>query len=357
VKVSKDYNLKALFPEVAQEWHPTENGDLKPEDVTPYTRRKVWWLCANQHKWEASIGSRTRGTNCPFCYGRYASKEYNLQVINPELAKQWHPTKNGKLTPDQVTPGSDKKVWWICQNGHEWDAVICYRNKSTGCPVCALKKTRQKKRGSVSLKEARPDIADQWHPTKNGELTPEHVSYGSKQKVWWKCEEGHSWKAAVKKRTNGTGCPFCAGHKVSKANNLQAVYPKIAQQWHPTKNGNLTPRKVTPGSKKKVWWKCEKGHEWEAGILNRSHGNGCPYCSRKKASKDYNLTTENPALANQWHPDKNGDLTPDQVTPFSTKRVWWKCDNGHEWATKVGHRNRGRGCPQCYKLRIKANKN
>jgi hypothetical protein len=49
-----------------------------------------------------------------------------LSIIHPQLAAEWHPTKNGGLTPEQVAAGSAKKAWWKCSNGsdHEWPASI-----------------------------------------------------------------------------------------------------------------------------------------------------------------------------------------------------------------------------------------
>lgn len=348
MKPSEEYNLKILYPELASEWHPLKNGDLSPDKVAPFSSKKVWWRCGYGHEWQANIGSRARGYGCPYCYGRYPTEDYNLRVIKPGLASQWHPTRNNDLTPDKVAPHSSKRVWWMCEEGHEWPSPICDRHKH-GCPVCALQENRGKKRAVTTLLDAHPALAEQWHPRKNGDFKPSDVSPGSKRKVWWICGEGHAWKTTVKKRVKGSGCPYCTGHKPSKENNLQAVLPEIAKQWHPTKNGKLTPRKVTPGSKKKVWWMCEKRHEWEAAILNRKYGNKCPYCVGKRASKEYNLAVLHPEIAKQWHPDKNGTLTPEQVTPSSNLKVWWKCENGHEWFTKVGNRSKmgGRGCPYC----------
>jgi hypothetical protein len=65
-----------------------------------------------------------------------ASKNYNLQIVNPTLSKQWHPTANGRLTTQDVTPYSNKKAWWVCEKGHEWQAVIEDRTRGTGCPYC-----------------------------------------------------------------------------------------------------------------------------------------------------------------------------------------------------------------------------
>lgn len=131
---------------------------------------------------------------------------------------------------------------------------------------------------------------------------------------------------------------------------LSEANPKLAGEWHPTKNGSLTPSDVAPGSEKKVWWRCAKGHEWETMVNSRSKGSGCPYCSGTKVLDGINdLATLNPTLAAEWHPTKNGTLTPSNVTPGNHKKVWWRCDKGHEWETTVNHRSRGCGCPYCYK--------
>jgi uncharacterized protein YndB with AHSA1/START domain len=128
-------------------------------------------------------------------------------------------------------------------------------------------------------------------------------------------------------------------------NNLSDNNPELAKQWHPTKNGELTPRDVSIGSNKKVWWKCSKGddHEWEAMVIKRSRGNGCPFCSNHKVAKSNSLAVKNPKLAKEWHPSKNGDLTPFDVTPGSGKKVWWKClkNDHHVWEAFINNRNKG----------------
>jgi uncharacterized protein YndB with AHSA1/START domain len=125
-------------------------------------------------------------------------------------------------------------------------------------------------------------LAAQWHPTKNGSLTPEQVVAGSAKKAWWKCPNGpdHEWQASIESRVRGGGCPFCAGQGVSFTNSLANISPEITKQWHPTKNGSLTPEQVAAGSAKKAWWKCPNGpdHEWQASIESRVRGKGCPFC-------------------------------------------------------------------------------
>jgi hypothetical protein len=138
-------------------------------------------------------------------------------------------------------------------------------------------------------------LAKEWHPTKNDNLTPKEVTIGSIKKIWWQCSKGHEWETTVNSRQHGHGCPYCSGRKVNDENCLKTVNPTLAKEWHLTKNGNLTPKEVTAGSGKKVWWKCSRGHVWEACVYNRSKGNNCPFCSGHKFSNC--LQKINPTLA------------------------------------------------------------
>jgi len=271
-------SLKTVNPSLARQWHPTKNDGLTPKDVTPYSGKKVWWRCKKGHKWQARIYSRSYGAKCPYCSGKVVYKDTCLWTINPSLGREWHPTKNGKLTPKDVTPFSHRKIWWRCKKGHVWEATIHNRSNGKGCPYCS---------GHIVCKDnclssINPSLAKQWHLTRNGKLTPKDVTAGANRKVWWRCKKGHEWQAVIRDRNRGTGCPYCCNQKVCDDNCLQTVNPTLAREWHPTLNGKLTPRDVTRGSTKKVWWICNKGHEWMAVIGNRRRGDSCPYCRLKR---------------------------------------------------------------------------
>jgi len=123
------------------------------------------------------------------------------------------------------------------------------------------------------------------------------------------------------------------------------LYPALAAQWHPSRNGDLSPAHLLPRSGQPVWWRCGQGHEWAAPPDRRVGGVGCPYCAGKRPTPDRNL-------AAQWHPTRNGTLRPDDVTPRAGTRVWWHCEHGHEWQARLSSRTRGAtGCPQCARLR------
>jgi len=271
-----------------------------------------------------------------------------------ELLVQWDKEKNGDLTPRNIARASNKQIWWTCALGHSWQATVFSRTgKSTGCPYCAGKRLDP---SANTLASEHPELAKEWHPTKNFDLTPYDVSPGTHRKVWWRCNKGHEWQADVKSRSSGTGCPFCANKKVIIGeNDLGTTHPEIAAQWHPKKNGTLTPQSVVYGNYRKVWWLCEKGHEWQAAIITRTWGgNGCPVCTGKKVLPGQNdLASQKPKIAAQWHPTKNESLTPQNVTLYSNRRVWWICEKGHEYRTTVGSRSiRDSNCPYCKNVKV-----
>jgi len=132
----------------------------------------------------------------------------------------------------------------------------------------------------ISLAISNPELSRQWHPTLNGELTPDDVTKGSNKKRWWLCGNGHEWEARVYSRNKGSGCPYCAGFYAHSGNSLKTIYPFLSKQWHPTKNGDRNPDNVTSKSDIKAWWLCEKGHpSYESKVYNRALGKGCPVCS------------------------------------------------------------------------------
>lgn len=290
------YNLQALYPKLATEWHPSKNGELTPKAVTPGCGKKAWWKCpkGDDHVWEAVILSRTRNNcGCPYCSGRFADKNNNLGKANPEILKEWHPTKNGNRKPSDYTPRSGVVVWWKCPKGddHEWQSTIANRARSNGCPVCAGRRVVK----TNCLATLKPELAKEWHPAKNKDLTPYDVVLGSNRKVWWKCPKGddHEWETAVVDRSSGSICPVCANRKIVKSNCVATLRPDLAKDWHPTKNGKRTPYNTHPGSSFKVWWKCKHGHEWKAALEKRgSLKQGCPKCCKKTTLPELRIFSE-----------------------------------------------------------------
>ncbi len=354
MKALKGFNdLETKYPNVAKQWHPIKNGYLTPSDVIGGSGKKVWWICSKGHEYEQVIEKRVKHPDsCPICSGQRVLKGYNdLENLYPNIAKEWHLTKNGDLVPSQISKGSNKKHWWLCHKcGYEWQARVADRTRdNTGCPACANKVLFK---GYNDLATRFPEIAKEWHPTKNNNLTPSDVVSGSGKKVWWLCSKGHEYQQSVLQKTSiRQGCPICANQKILIGyNDLAPTHPEIAKEWHPTKNGNLTPSDVIAGSKRKIWWICSKGHEYEQSLDKRTQRDfSCPYCSGHKALKGFNnFETVYPNIAKEWHPTKNENLTPNDITAGRFKSVWWLCPKcGHEWQSSPNNRKKGIGCPCC----------
>ena len=356
-RIAPEDSLAGKRPELAAEWHPTKNGNRTPEQEALTGKEKRWWRCQHGHEWQRKTHYRVRySSQCPECRLRDSS----LAVKQPDLAKQWHPTKNGGLTPDRVAAGSNAKAWWLCEHGHAWHGLI--RNRVTsgsGCPVCAKAK---RGRRLPPLSEYSPELAAQWHPTRNGSLSPDNVSAGSTRKVWWVCpvDGAHVWAATINNRARkGAGCPQCANLKPDDTRSLAALKPEVAAFWHAEKNAPVTPHDVTVGSARRFWWRCPKdeSHEWDASVTSLTtprRGSVCPFCSGWRVSSTNNLAVAHPEIAQEWHPTKNGELTAAQVTRASGKRVWWQCkaNADHEWEAMVKNRTvLHSGCPHCERER------
>lgn len=269
---------------------------------------------------------------------------------SPHIAAQFHPTQNEGLSLDTLTHGSAKKIWWLGDCNHEWQAVVSNRTgkNSTGCPYCVGGFVLS---GFNDLATTHPGLSLQWDYGKNHPLLPTQVTAGNHNKVHWIGQCRHEWSADLASRAlNNRGCPFCAGQKVlSGFNDLATEYPKITQEWHPTKN-ELSPSEISAKSNRKVWWLGGCGHEWDAVINKRTDSaRGCPFCSGNKVLVGFNdLATTHPDIAQELVPDLNGGITGTQISIGYKKMLTWRCRQGH--LHKVNPYEKSRyavGCPIC----------
>jgi hypothetical protein len=176
--------------------------------------------------------------------------------------------------------------------------------------------------------------------------------YGDKLK--WQClKEGcqeifeYCWGGI----SQNQGCPFCAGKQVGLSNCLATKKPELAKEWHPIKNGDLTPYDVTCGSDKMIWWVCPVNpkHVWETKVVSRCRCKiGCVYCTKQATNPEYNLYLINPDLCEEWDYEKN-IKHPSEYYPASGQKVWWLCSKcKNSWKAAIFSRtNNGNGCSHC----------
>lgn len=205
-------DLATVYPHLVVEWHPTENGEVLPEEISANTMKKYWWKCKKcSQSWDAPPSNRGgRGTGCPYCSGKNLKAGVNdLLTVNPQVGSEWHPTKNGSITAQDVTAGSPQAFWWQCIAGHEWFARVNDRvGKKSGCIECYRAGLAT---GTVSFVETYPHLLEEWDYVKNSRQ-PETMSEFANRKAWWICKvnPSHSWETTVANRTSKkSGCPVC----------------------------------------------------------------------------------------------------------------------------------------------------
>ena len=253
-------DLATTNPELAAQadgWDPTT--------ITFGSSKKLAWRCKLGHQWVAAVSDRSISENgCPICSGRTVWTGLNdIATTHPELAAQadgWDPTI--------VKAGSNRKVQWRCDLGHQWVVSLNARSSgNTGCPICCGLRVLA---GFNDISTTHPELAaqaDGWDPTT--------INAGSNKNLSWRCDLGHQWVASPNNRLR-TGCPFCAGRRVLAGfNDISTTHPELAAQadgWDPTT--------INAGSGKRLNWRCELGHQWTAPPNNRSYmGSGCPSCA------------------------------------------------------------------------------
>ena len=478
-KILTGYNdLNTVNPTLAKEW--SKLNQIRSNQVTANSGKKVYWVCKNGHEWQAVIANRNKGKGCPYCKNKLVSDTNNLKFMYPALSKQWDFSKNIN-GPELITSGSNKKVWWTCEYGHSFNSSVVNRVKGRGCPKCAselktsfpeqsiyyyvkklfpdsknrfivgkkeidvyipetktgieydgiyyhssldskkkerLKDSYFKKIGIriIRVKESninkvllntikfdfrnRKDFEEaikilisklskkiinididqdydfilaqyktqikvnkltdaklikEWNNEKNNNLKPEFFDKNSNKKVWWKCEFGHEWLSTVANRSQGLKCPVCSNQKVLTGfNDLATTNPELLKEWDYRKNKE-NPRNIIGNKDLKVWWKCEKGHTFDATIYKRKNGQKCPYCSGRKVISGVNdITITNPKLASEWNYEKNKE-SPKNFKSGSNKKVWWKCNYcSYEFQAVINNRHRQNSkCPSCKNKQVK----
>ena|GEM_PF-573952 len=336
-------------PETAKYWHPILNGDLTPKDVTAGSKRKVWWFCDKGHPYRARIYNKTCNKSlCPICSGHEVLAGYNdLETLCPDAAKYWDYEENGNITPKTVTSKSNKTAHWKCDKGHRYHMKIYLKTKGIGCPVC---RNYQLEPGVNDLLTLYPKIVKELHPYKNGNIKLEEIIAYTNARFWFVCTQKHEFLTNLCSRTaKGTGCSKCSGK--NRIDNLAKRWPKVAANWHPSRNNGLIPDDFAPYSEEKVWWKNPCGHEYRMKIYEKARfGPDCAVCDHRQVAPGLNdLASQYPEIAAELHSDKNGSLTAQELPCRFYKKAWWLCSEcKHEYQMIVRKRTQdGAGCPKC----------
>ena len=349
-------SLSRFVPEAETYWDYEANSPLVPSNFTPHSNKTVSWRCSasEDHKWKARINDFEKTRKCPFCDRTRPSSTYNLETSHPDIAAEWHPTKNS-LSPSELTPSSNLKAWWRCQSDptHEWATRVGNRTTlGNGCPICSGRKASPK----TSFAAVHPHLLNSWDFSKNS-ISPHEVRPKSNKIVHWVCPDypHHQWQQQIYIRLK-FGCPYCVGRKTHKLDAVASVAPELLKEFvrfSSAEDRNKTLNDVSPGSGYLVRWRCSVcGDEYSQPIKSRIKKSGCKKCNGTKGSKS--LGARRPDLALQWHPSRNGLELKEIFNLNEPIMAWWVCKQGHEWQESLKARWRGKkSCPICEENKLK----
>ena len=186
-----------------------------------------------------------------------------------------------------------------------------------------------------------PLLSKLWDETRNGAAAS--VLVRSFRPAWWRCDNGHSFQRSPRSMLSDSACPEC--RRGPSAKSLAQARPSLVPLWNVEKNGALTPATVDVTHTGRAWWRCPQGHDFERAPLLMVRDSSCPVCAVAARS----LALVSPAVAAEWHPERNGAITPSQVDADHIMYAWWCCPNGHDYQATVRSRVRGSGkCPTCF---------
>lgn len=424
-------DLLTVYPEIEKEWDYEKNYPLTPQDVFPKAGIKVYWKCEKGHSYDRTIVSKTqKSKDCPYCTGkRVLEGVTDLFSIYPKLKKDWDFEKN-EIDPTTLLPMSSLKVFWKCKEGHSYDMRIVERTyKGRGCPFCS---NRRVLKGFNALATTHPDIAKEWHPIKNLPMTANDLTYGSEKKVYWLCENGHTFKQSPNERTsvNARTCPECSkGSGTSYAEKFiyicmkelftdtvsrvkldgveyDVYIPSLnfgieydGHRYH-TKIKDALKDEVAKETgillfrvKEVVKTKLDKvkinGHIIEytpipGGLRNRknliciveklvqfietAYNLECDFKVPDDIhnmvldevlnyKKEVSIAVKFPHLLQYWDYEKNSPIVPERVAAFSNIPYWWRCEKGHSVMTSPNSKTKAKFCPVCINKQVLAGYN
>tara|TARA_B100000965_G_C19524832_1_gene728285 strand:+ start:36 stop:1247 length:1212 start_codon:yes stop_codon:yes gene_type:complete len=293
-RASPDYNFALSHPELLDEWDYSKNHK-KPEEYTPSSGQKVWWICrVCTHNWESKIDNRVKPRGCPNCDGKkpHSDGHNSLASLRPELVLDWNDVRE----PEEFRIGSHYRAKWKCHKcEHQWYTSISKRAElGRRCLSCTGQQAHSS--GIDSVKTKHPELMDEW----NDDRDPMKFLPGSSVMIEWKCRNcSHEWPMSIKNRTpgnqGGRGCTYCngPGGKSSRVvhsdgrNSMSRKFPRLAKELHPTMNDEIQPDSIIGGTNKKLWWICNSISKDPCGYIWLATGNkrvpplerGCPRCA------------------------------------------------------------------------------
>lgn len=215
-------------PEMLKHWD-YERNDKKPEEVSEHSSTSYrYFICDDcGESYPCKPTNQTTSLYlCKDCKSKVRAKTQRKSIATysetvsdyPNMMAIWD--WSNTEAPYDLSARSGIIVKWKCDCGNTWPAKPCDRIKMLPqCMPCSMRKhnNRRKERAieqSGTWGENNPELAKEWHPTLNGNLTPYDLTPGCSENYWWLCAYGHSYQTSPKERSERhAGCPICNFHR------------------------------------------------------------------------------------------------------------------------------------------------
>ena len=398
-------DLETMFPEIAGEWDHTKNGGLRPCDFSYGSHHPAYWLCQNGHSYQCPIKDRTaKHRGCPRCKQRLKSSFpeqalfFYVKKAFPDAINRDRKILGDGTELDIYVPSISMAVEYDGSAWHGDDKMDRERRKYDLCKTKGIRLIRVKEnrnhwkdglgvsdyivRCIAGRKDHRyltlaiktvleimgdVDFADLFSVNRYLNLLPKETLslFGSSNtsysysfdntaflpKTFEPPTFGPKIKTDVDVDRDRMGILEFYYDEID-SHNLAVVFPEIAKEWHPKKNGRLTPKMFPPVSGEKVWWLCPNGHSYKATISERTkRHDGCPYCyGRYAITGENDFATIHPELLQEWDWEANAKigLDPRNLKPMSDAVANWICSKcGRKWTAPIKTRSKGHGCWVC----------
>jgi hypothetical protein len=425
-KLKNSVSFSQKNPHLISEWHLSKNLPHSPESITYGTNLKFWWICPScSNEYEMSAKERSHGKRCTPCSRKDSTEKMRKSKLKksgtlaekfPSLISEWDYKKN-KITPNDVSPYSNKKVHWICKFNHKWEVSVDNRTShKSGCPECNPMSSKleiyllceirtlfpsTKWRYKIAGSECDifiPDIkigievdGGYWHKDKlikdknknnhfkkhsvttvrvRDETLPKinsnHIIYNQKEslqnvannliKYLSKFNDIFNFYPYTQQANNEFKEMWARLPAPPEGETLVDKFPDIAEQWDYKRNSPLVPNLFSAGSDQKFYWLCEYGHSFNATIKNRTlRKSGCPKCytenrfhtaRERSIKKNGSLESIKPKYFKMFDFDKN-KLSPSKVPIKNKVMIWWMCKNGHSFEKSALNMFNNSKCDEC----------
>ena len=343
---SADYNLRVIHPDVAADWDYSKNT-CGPDDVLPSKNKpSYWWICPKGHSYDMSINARTNKQTpqgCPVCSGQRIVDVTSLSHTHPDLVPEWCDELNKPLSPNDVSAGSNKSVWWECLRGHRWQAAVFSRASGKGCSKCSNQTSRPELRLFSELESCFTNVR---HREKVDGVEFDLFLPDEKVAVEYDGERFHGSSEDRDLKKN----KFALNRGIHLIRIREHGLDRLSGSDILLDSDNSLPKEklnelLLIATKNSPSLEIKRYIEADDFQNDSRFKQLVSYLPGPLPGKSF--ADRHPDLISEWDKATNSPLTPYDLSFGSNFKASWVCPNGHTFQMTMKARHAGQSCPFC----------